>query len=148
MKRRKFMVVLGGAAAWPLAARAQQADRMRRIGVLMAAPADDPEYQARIVALVQRLKQLGWMDGSNVRIDTRRAPDPDDLRRPAADLAALAPDVIEAATGTTTIAPLLQTTRIVPIVLCWPLTRSAPVSLQACPDQVATQPGSRCSNTA
>ena len=116
MRRREFIVVLGGAAAWPLATRAQQAERVRRIGVLMAAPADDPEYQARIVALVQRLQQLGWADGSNVRIDTRWAPDPNDLRRHAAELAALAPDVIVAATGTTTIAPLLQATRIVPIV--------------------------------
>jgi putative ABC transport system substrate-binding protein len=116
MKRREFIVVIGGAAAWPLATRAQQAERVRRIGVLMAAPADDPEYQARIVALVQRLQQLGWTDGSNVRIDTRWASDPNDLRRHAAELAALAPDVIVAATGTTTIAPLLQATRIVPIV--------------------------------
>jgi putative ABC transport system substrate-binding protein len=116
MRRREFIVVLGGAAAWPLATRAQQAERGRRIGVLMAAPADDPEYQARIVALVQRLQQLGWADGSSVRIDTRWAPDPNDLRRHAAELAALAPDVIVAATGTTTIAPLLQATRIVPIV--------------------------------
>ncbi len=116
MRRREFIVVLGGAAAWPLATRAQQAERVRRIGVLMAAPADDPEYQARIVALVQRLQQLGWADGSNVRIDTRWAPDPNDLRRHAPELAALAPDVIVAATGTTTIAPLLQATRIVPIV--------------------------------
>jgi len=116
MRRREFIVVFGGAAAWPLATRAQQAERVRRIGVLMAAPADDPEYQARIVALVQRLKQLGWADGSNVRIDTRWASDPNDLRRHATELAALAPDVIVAATGTTTIAPLLQATRIVPIV--------------------------------
>ncbi len=116
MRRREFIVVLGGAAAWPLATRAQQAERVRRIGVLMAAPADDPEYQARIVALVQRLQQLGWADGSNVRIDTRWSPDPNDLRRHAAELAALAPDVIVAASGTTTIAPLLQATRIVPIV--------------------------------
>jgi putative ABC transport system substrate-binding protein len=115
MRRREFIVVVGGAAAWPLATRAQ-ADRVRRIGVLMAAPADDPEYQARIVALVQRLQQLGWADGSNVRIDTRWAPDPSDLRRHAAELVELAPDVIVAATGTTTIAPLLQATRRVPIV--------------------------------
>jgi len=116
MKRREFIVVLGGAAAWPLATRAQQAERVRRIGVLMAASADDPEYQARIVALVQRLKQLGWADGSNVRVDIRWAADPADVRRHAAELAALAPDVIVAATGTTTIVPLLQATRIVPIV--------------------------------
>ena len=82
----------------------------------MAAPADDPEYQARIVAFMQRLQQLGWAEGSNVRVDMRWSPDSNDLRRHAAELAALAPDVIVAATGTTTIAPLMQATRIVPIV--------------------------------
>ena len=116
MRRREFIGLVGGAAAWPFATRAQQAERVRRIGVLMAAPADDPEYQARIVALMQRLQQLGWADGSNVRVDMRWSPDPNDLRRHAAELATLAPDVIVAATGTTTIAPLLQATRIVPIV--------------------------------
>ena len=111
-------VLLGGAAAaWPLAARAQQAERMRRIGVLMAAAADDPESQARIAAFLQGLQQLGWTDGRNVRIDTRWATtNADDLRRHAAELAALAPDVILAATGTATVAPLLQATRTVPIV--------------------------------
>jgi putative ABC transport system substrate-binding protein len=116
MKRREFIVVLGGAVAWPVATRAQQPERVRRVGVLMAAAADDPEYQARIQAFVQRLQQLGWTDGSNVRVDTRWATDAADLRRHAAELAALAPDVIVAATGTTTVAPLLQATRIVPIV--------------------------------
>jgi putative tryptophan/tyrosine transport system substrate-binding protein len=116
MRRREFIVVLGGAAAaWPLATRAQ-AERVRHVGVRMAAAADDPEYQARIMAFLQRLQQLGWADSSNVRVDTRWATDPGDLRRHAAELAALAPDVIVAATGTTTVAPLLQATRIVPIV--------------------------------
>ena len=100
MRRREFIVVLGGAAAaWPLATRAQQAERVRHVGVLMAAVADDPEYQARIMAFLQRLQQLGWADSSNVRVDTRWATDPGDLRRHAAELAALAPDVIVAATG-------------------------------------------------
>ena len=72
MRRREFLGVLGGAAAaWPLAARAQQPERMRRIGVLMAAAADDPEYRARLAAFLQGLQQLGWTDGRNVRIDTR-----------------------------------------------------------------------------
>jgi ABC-type uncharacterized transport system substrate-binding protein len=118
MKRREFITLLGrAAAAWPLAARAQQAEGMRRIGVLMASAADDSESQARIAAFLQGLAQLGWADGRNVRIDTRWATtDPDDLRRHAAELAALAPDVLVAATGTVTVAPLLQATRTVPIV--------------------------------
>jgi ABC-type uncharacterized transport system substrate-binding protein len=118
MKRRDFITLLGrAAAAWPLAARAQQAEGMRRIGVLMASAADDSESQARIAAFLQGLAQLGWADGRNVRIDTRWATtDPDDLRRHAAELAALAPDVLVAATGTVTVVPLLQATRTVPIV--------------------------------
>jgi putative ABC transport system substrate-binding protein len=107
----------GAAAAWPLAAHAQQAERMRRIGVLFGSATDDSEHQARFVAFLQGLQQLGWVDGRNVRIDTRWATtNPDDIRRHAAELAALAPDVILAATGTATVAPLLQATRNVPIV--------------------------------
>ena len=118
MRRRQFLGVLGGAAvAWPLAAGAQPGERMRRIGVLMGAAADDPESQARIAAFAQGLAQLGWADGRNVQIDTRWATtNADDLRRHAAELAALAPDVILSATGTATVAPLLQATRTVPIV--------------------------------
>jgi putative tryptophan/tyrosine transport system substrate-binding protein len=111
MNRREFIAFLSGvAAAWPLAARAQQAERVRRVGVLMAAAAGDPEYQGRVAAFLQSLQQLGWADSRNVRVDTRWATDPGDLRRHAAELVALAPDVIVAATGTTTIAPLLQAT--------------------------------------
>ena len=118
MQRRNFIRLLGGAAvAWPLAARAQQSDRVRRIGVLVAATADDGDYQARIAAFQQGLQQLGWSDGRNVHIDTRWATTkPDDIRRHAAELAALAPDVILAGTGTATVAPLLQATRTIPIV--------------------------------
>jgi putative ABC transport system substrate-binding protein len=118
MQRRNFIRLLGGAAvAWPLAARAQQSDRVRRIGVLVAATADDGDYQARIAAFQQGLQQLGWSDGRNVHIDTRWATTKaDDIRRHAAELAALAPDVILAGTGTATVAPLLQATRTVPIV--------------------------------
>ena len=116
MKRREFITMLGGAAAaWPLAARAQQPERVRRIGVLMYLPADDAEGQARLAAFTQAMKQLGWSDGHNLRIDTRYAT-ADDIRRHAAELAALAPDVILAGTGTATVAPLLQATRTVPIV--------------------------------
>src|SRR3979490_326324 len=118
MRRREFTMLLGGSvAAWPLVARAQQPDRMRHIGVLMGTAADDSESQARTAAFAQGLAQLGWADGRNVQIDTRWATtNADDIRRHAAELAALAPDVILAATGTTTLAPLLQATRTVPIV--------------------------------
>ena len=117
MKRRQFIFLLGGAAAaWPLAARAQQAERVRRIGVLIYQAADDAEGQARLAAFTQALKQLGWSDGRNLRIDTRWATAEDILRRHAAELVALAPDVLVAASGTATVAPLLQATRTVPIV--------------------------------
>jgi putative ABC transport system substrate-binding protein len=118
LRRREFISLLGSAAAaWPLAARAEQPGGMRRIGVLMASAADDSENQARMAAFLQGLAQLGWTDGRNVRIDARWATtNADDLRRHAAELAALAPDVLVAATGTATLAPLLQATRTVPIV--------------------------------
>jgi putative ABC transport system substrate-binding protein len=115
MKRRAFIAGLTAAAAWPLAARAQQNVRVRRIGVLMYLAADDAQGQARLAAFTQALKQLGWSDGRNLRIDTRWA-NADDIRKHAAELAALAPDVLVAGTGTATVAPLLQATRTVPIV--------------------------------
>jgi putative ABC transport system substrate-binding protein len=116
LRRREFVGLLGGAAAWPLAARAQQPVRMRRIGVLMTTAADDAEGLARMAAFQQRLQQLGWIDGRNVRIDIRwPAGDPYRLRRDAAELVALAPDVIQA-TGSAAVAPLLEVTRSVPIV--------------------------------
>ena len=118
IRRRQFITLLGGAAAaWPVAARAQQAERMRRIGVLMAAAADDPEAQARIAAFLQGLQQLGWTDGRNVRIDypLGRGQCRPTFADYAAELVALAPDVI-LATGASTVAPLLQATRTVPIV--------------------------------
>jgi putative ABC transport system substrate-binding protein len=116
MRRRAFIKLLGGAAAaWPLAAGAQPGERMRRIGVLMYLAADDPEGQARLAAFAQALKQSGWNEGRNLRIDTRWAR-ADDVHRHAAELVALAPDVVVAATGTATVAPLLQATRTVPIV--------------------------------
>jgi len=115
--RREFMTLLGGAAvAWPLAARAQQPERMRRIGVLLPAAADDAEYQAWVGAFLQALALLGWTIGRNLRIDTRWATtNAADIRRHAAELAALAPDVI-LAHGASTVGPLLQATRTVPIV--------------------------------
>src|SRR6266436_2520351 len=115
--RREFITLLGGAAAgWPLAARAQQPERMRRIGVLLPATADDPEFQARVGAFLQGLALLGWTIGRNVRIDTRWATtSAADIRRHAAELVALAPDVI-LTVGGSTVGPLLQATRTVPIV--------------------------------
>ena len=117
MRRRQFITLLGGAAmAWPLTARAQQPERMRRVGVLLAAAADDAEFQARVGAFLQVLGQLGWTIGRNVRIDTRWAgADAAEIRRHAAELTALAPDVI-LAHGGAVVGPLLQATRTVPIV--------------------------------
>ena len=117
MRRRQFITLIGGAAAgWPLVARTQQGERMRRIGVLMSSATDDPGGQARIAAFLQGLQQLGWADGRNARIDTRwTAGNADDIRKYAAELVALAPDVI-LATGSATLGPLLQATRAVPIV--------------------------------
>ena len=116
MRRREFITLLGGAAAWPLAARAQQREQVRRIGVLVPYTADDAEVQARVGAFLQELQQSGWTIGRNVRIDIRWAGGKrDDIRRHAAELVALRPDVI-LAQGGSTLGPLLQATRTVPIV--------------------------------
>src|SRR6476620_5459870 len=119
MRRREFLGVLGGAAvAWPRVAGAQQQpDRMRTVAVLVAGGSDDPEFQARIVAFREAMEQLGWINGRNVRIDVRWATtNADEVRKHAAELAALAPDVILSASGPTTVAPLLEATRTLPIV--------------------------------
>ena len=117
MRRRDFVALLGGAAvAWPLTARAQQGERARRVGVLLPAASDDVEFQARVGAFLQGLQQSGWSIGRNLRIDTRWATaNADDIRRHAAELVTLAPDVI-LAHGASTMRPLLQVTRSVPIV--------------------------------
>jgi ABC-type uncharacterized transport system substrate-binding protein len=116
MNRRALITLLGGGAAWSVAARAQQAERMRRIGVLTTLAADDAEAMARLAAFLQALKQLGWTDNRNVHIDYRwGAGEPERIRRNAAEMAALAPDVI-LANGTAGVGPLLQATRTVPIV--------------------------------
>jgi putative ABC transport system substrate-binding protein len=116
MRRREFIGLLGGAAAWPLVARAQQAERMRRIGILLPATADDGQFQAWIGALLQELALLGWNIGRNVRIDTRWATaNPVEVRRHAMELGALAPDVI-LAHGASSVAVVQQATRTVPIV--------------------------------
>jgi len=116
MRRREFIGLLGSAAAWPLVAHAQQGERVRHIGVLLSAPPDDPDYQAWVGAFRQTLRELGWIDGRNVRFDIRWATvNVAEIRKQAAELAALAPDVI-LAPGTSTVRPLLQATRTVPIV--------------------------------
>jgi putative ABC transport system substrate-binding protein len=114
--RRSIITLLGAAAAWPLAARGQQSERIRSIGVLLPARADDPVFQARLAAFHQELALLGWIIGRNVRIDTRWATtNPVEIRRNATELVALAPDVI-LSTGDSTVPPLLEVTRTVPIV--------------------------------
>jgi putative ABC transport system substrate-binding protein len=116
LRRREFIALLGGAAAWPLAARAQQGDRVRRIGVLVAGLADDSLHQAGHGAFQQELEKFGWSIGRNLRLDIRWAGiRPEDIRRHAAELAASAPDVI-LARGASTLGRLLEATRTVPIV--------------------------------
>jgi putative tryptophan/tyrosine transport system substrate-binding protein len=122
LKRREFITLLGGAAVgWPLAARAQQGVRMRRIGVLTAVPSDDPEGMARIGAFLQELQQLGWTDGRNVRIDYRWGADDTEriraerIRKYVAELVELAPDVV-LVNGASSLRPLQEATRTVPIV--------------------------------
>jgi putative tryptophan/tyrosine transport system substrate-binding protein len=116
MRRREFIGLLGGATAWPLAASAQQPERMRRVGVLMSTAVGDAESKARIAALLHGLRQLGWTDGRNVRIDIRwPAGDPDRIRRYAAELVSLAPDVM-LATGSATLGPCSK--RLAPYRSC------------------------------
>jgi putative ABC transport system substrate-binding protein len=109
-------LLVSGAASWPLTARAQQAERMRRIGMMLPATADNAEYQARVGAFQQALAPLGWIVGRNARIDIRWATtNVADIRKHTAELVALAPDVI-VAHGAATVGPLLQATRVVPVV--------------------------------
>ena len=116
MQTPEFVTLGGAAAAWPIAARAQQRERMRRIGMLLPATADDAEFQARVAAFQQGLGQWGWTIGRNVRIDARWATtNAADIRRHAAELVALAPDVL-LAHGAGPVGALLQVSRTVPIV--------------------------------
>ena len=116
-RRREFITLVGGAAAaWPLIARAQQGDRMRRLGILMAGAESDPQYQADVAAFLEGLQKLGWVDGQNIRIEVRWAGfDAETMRRYAKELIALQPDLI-LSNDTPTTATLLQQTRSVPIV--------------------------------
>ncbi len=117
MRRRKFIALLIGAAlSWPFSARAQQSNRIRRVALLLPATADNPEFQAWVGAFIQELGRLGWTSGVNAQIETRWATtNPVEIRRQAAELAALGPDVIVAA-GTLTVAPMMQATKVIPIV--------------------------------
>jgi len=116
MKRREFITLLGGATAWPIAARGQQGERMRPIGILTGSTAEDPDNKARLVAFEQALQQLGWTPGRNVRIDYRFAGgDAATSRKQAEELVALAPDVI-LSTGSFSTGSLLQATHTVPVV--------------------------------
>ena len=116
MRRREFLGILGGAAAWPVASKAQQAERVRRVGMLNILGSDDPEGQARRAVFEQTLEQLGWTVGRDLKIETRQiGGDLDSLRRYAAELVALAPDVIFSI-GSLPVASLQQATRTIPIV--------------------------------
>src|SRR6476620_5227473 len=117
MRRREFIAALGSPALWPLAARAQQVvDRVRRIAILVGLAENDPQGQATLAALVQALQQLGWIDGRNVRIDYRwGGSNSEDLRKYAAELVTLGPDVL-VATGGATIGALFPATKTIPIV--------------------------------
>ena len=130
MRRRNFILLVGGTAAtWPLAARAQQSGGIRRIGVLVNLAADNSEVQARIGAFLQGLQEFGWSIGRNVRIEYRWASNPNDISRYAAELLALAPDVLLAKANPSMDA-LLTARR--PLCLWLPLTQSALASSRAC----------------
>jgi putative tryptophan/tyrosine transport system substrate-binding protein len=150
LQRRDFIALLGSgaAAARPFAARAQQAERMRRIGVLMPLAADDPQSQRRLTAFVQGLQQLGWTDGRNAQIDVRwAAGDPDRFRRYAAELVSLAPDVILGVAVSTMVA-LREATRTVPIVFVQVTDPVGAGFVASLSRPAATPPASACSNSA
>jgi hypothetical protein len=154
MKRREFITLLGGAAAaWPLAARAQQREKMRRIGVLTALPSDDPEGIARIGAFLQGLQQLGWTDGRNVRIDYRWGADDAEriraerIRKYVVELVELAPDVV-LVNGASGLRPLQGRRAQCRLCSCRSPTRSAGASSTAWHDRAATPPALPCSSTA
>ena len=148
MRRREFITLLGGAAAaWPFTARAQE--RVRRVGVLTGAGGpNDEEAPARKAALERGLERAGWVEGRNLRIDYQfPAANPEATRRYAAELVALAPDLI-VLSGTASMAPMLQVTRTVPIVSCRSPTRSAPVLSRTWLGRAETRPDLFRSNTA
>jgi putative ABC transport system substrate-binding protein len=148
MKRRNFIALLGGAAAaWSVAARAQQPERVRRIGTITSFAADDQASQPRLAAFRQGLQQLGWTEGRNVIFEARwAAGDAERIRRGAAELVALAPDVILAATSPS-VAALLQVTRTVPIVFVQVADPVGAGSLRAWRSRAAMPPDSPSTNT-
>src|SRR5262245_38555636 len=113
--RREFIALLGGAAAWPLVARAQQGERVRRVGVLMFTAADDPYGRKSVKAFQEGLQELGWMEGRNIQIEIRWAPNVESLQRLAKELVTLQPDVIVAPTTSAT-RSILEQTRTVPLI--------------------------------
>jgi putative ABC transport system substrate-binding protein len=149
MRRRDFITLVGGAAAgWPLAARAQQSDQMRRIGVLMSFAAADTTAQARLGEFLQTLQQLGWTDGRNVRVDIRwSASEPERIRRYAAELVAFMPDVILAST-TPGVAALQQASHTVPIVFVQVAIPSELAWLRVWRSRAVTPPALLFTNTA
>ena len=141
VNRRAFMAALGDAAVWPVVARAQQPERMRRIGALLPAAPDDTEFQSSVGAFLQGLAQSGWITGQNIRIETRWTKfDPEDTRKYAAELVALAPDVI-LASGNSTVGPLLHSPARSRSCFRRPLIRSPPVWLKVWRGRAATPPG-------
>ena len=147
MKRREFITLLGGAAVWPLAARAQQGVRTRRVGVQMNLASDDQEGSARIAAFQQGLQELGWSVGRNLRIDYRWGGGDDRFRKNAAELVALAPDVILAVTSTAALA-LQRKSRDVPIVFVSTIDPVGAGLVDSLHGRVATRLASPCLNMA
>ena len=149
MRRREFIGLFGGTAfAWSLAAHAQQPDRPRRIGVLVSLGKEDPETKARLAAFAQGLQELGWTDGRNIRIDYRwGGGDAERTRKYAAELVALEPDIILAG-NTSTVRPLQQATRRVPIVFAGVVDPVAAGLSIACRGRAAIRPDLPSSNTA
>ena len=143
MKRREFITLLGGAAVvWPLAARAQQGERMRSLGALTGIT-DEPVARARAAMFTKELEQLGWSDGRNIRIDYRwGGGDPEIIRRQAAELVALAPDVI-LATGGPALERMLQVTRF-PMPPTLPSSTGAPPAMSIAFSRVRSPPTCRC----
>ena len=147
MRRREFLGILGGAAAWPIVSKAQQAERVRLVGVLNILASDDPEGQARTAVFEQTLQELGWAVGRDLKIETRQIGPSDSLRRYAAELVALAPDVI-LSIGSIALAPLQQATRTIPIVFVNVPDPVGAASSKVWATRAAISPASRISSTA